>query len=60
MRLRDAKKLHSGDEVTVKRTKEILRVIETEYISAQDMSNGVPGLSVFLEDGIWYGYKEIC
>ena len=60
MRLRDAKKLHSGDEVTVKRTKETLRVIETEYIAAQDMSNRVSGLSVFLENGNWYGYKEIC
>lgn len=60
MRLRDAKKLHSGDEVTVKRSKEILRVIETEFISASEMSNGVSGLSVFLEDGNWYGYKEIC
>lgn len=60
MRLRDAKKLHSGDEVTVKRTKEILRVIETEYVSASDTSNRVPALSVFLEDGNWYGYKEIC
>lgn len=58
MRLRDAKKLHSGDEVTVKRSKEILRVIETEYIAAT--SNGFPALSVFLEDGNWYGYKEIC
>lgn len=60
MRLRDAKKLHSGDEVTVKRTKENLRVIETEFVSARDTSNGIAALSVFLEDGNWYGYKEIC
>lgn len=60
MRLRDAKKLHSGDEVTVKRTKETLRVIETEYVAPCDTANGIPGLSVFLEDGNWYGYKEIC
>lgn len=60
MRLTDAKKLHSGDKVTVKRAKEILRVIETEYVAPCDTANGIPGLSVYLEDGNWYGYKEIC
>lgn len=53
MRYADALKLHSGDEVTVKRSKEIMRVIETEVVPE------IKGISIMLEDGNWYGYKEI-
>ena len=53
MRYEDALKLHSGDEVTVKRSKEIMRVIEREVVEY------IKGISVMLEDGNWYGHKEI-
>ena len=39
MKLQDALKLHNEDEVTVKKTKQVV--------------------DVMLEDGNWYGYKEI-
>ena len=59
MKLSDARKLHGGDEVTVRRTGAVLRVIETEYVSKEESASGIPALSVFLEDGNWYGYKEV-
>lgn len=59
MKFSDAKNLHSGDEVMVKKTKEIMQVIESEYISKEQTANHISALSVRLSDGNWYGYKEI-
>ena len=59
MRLREAKKLHNEDEVTVKKTGQTMQVVEIEYIEPEQTSNNIAGLSVMLEDGNWYGYKEI-
>ena len=59
MKIRYAKQLHSGDEVQIKRTGVIMRVIETEYVSKEQTANHIEALSVRLEDGNWYGHKEI-
>ena len=60
MRLRDAIKLHNEDEVTVKKTGYTMKVVDIEYIEPEQTSNNIAGLSVRLEDGNWYGYKEIA
>lgn len=36
-----------------------MQVVEIEYIEPEQTSNNIAGLSVMLEDGNWYGYKEI-
>lgn len=59
MTLKAALNLHSGDEVTVKKTGTVMAVVEKEYVSAEQTPTHIPGLSVRLDDGNWYGYKEI-
>lgn len=53
MKYIDALKLHPGDEVTVKRSKITMRIVEIEVVEY------IKGISVRLDDGNWYGYKEI-
>lgn len=53
MRYPNAKKLHSGDDVTVKKTGAVLTVVEVEVVDE------IHGVSVRLSDGNWYGYKEL-
>lgn len=59
MTLKNALKLHSGDEVVVKKTRQVQLVVEFEYIPKEQTSNNIAGLSVRLTDGNWYGHKEI-
>ncbi|MDY6279538.1 MAG: hypothetical protein SPL63_05385 [Roseburia faecis] len=59
MRLRDALKLHNEDEVTVKKTKQVMEVIEIEVTPKEHTTNNMACVDVMLEDGNWYGYKEI-
>ncbi len=59
MKLNDALKLHNEDEVTVKKTKQIMQVVEVEITSKEHTSNNMTCVDVMLEDGNWYGYKEI-
>ena len=59
MKWNDAIKLQNEDEVIVKKTGQVMSVVETEIIYAKDASNGINAMSVMLEDGNWYGYKEI-
>ena len=59
MKIQDALKLHNGDEVTVKKTKQVMRVIEVEVTPKEHTTNNMTCIDVKLEDGNWYGYKEI-
>ncbi len=59
MTYKNAIKLHNEDEVTIKKTKEIRRVVEVIIIPKEDTANNIGGISVMLDDGNWYGYKEI-
>lgn len=59
MKLKDALKLHNEDEVTVKKTKEILQVIELEITPKEHTTNNMTCVDILLSDGNWYGYKEI-
>ena len=59
MKLQNALTLHNGDEVKIKKTGEILRVIETEITPKEHTTNNMTCVDVHLSDGNWYGYKEI-
>ena len=59
MKLRDALKLHNEDEVMVKKTKEVLRVVEMEVTPKEHTTNNMTCVDIRLSDGNWYGYKEI-
>lgn len=59
MKLQDALSLHNGDKVRVKKTNEILRVVETEVTPKEYTFNNMTCVDVHLSDGNWYGYKEI-
>ena len=53
MKYRNAKRLHNEDEVTVKKTKRIMRVITTEDILSKD-------IYIMLEDGNYYHHSEVA
>ena len=55
MKLQDALKLRNEDEVTVKKTKQVMQVVEIEVEHRTNRED----VSVLLDDGNWYGYKEI-
>lgn len=58
MRIRDAKKLHNEDEVIVKSTGQVLRVIESCHHLLD--KNGYPKvINLLLTDGRRYNHKEI-
>ncbi len=59
MTVKNALKLHNGDEVIVKRFKEAMTVIETEVIPASEETNNHVFVNVMLDDGNWYNHKEI-
>ena len=59
MRVRDALKLHNEDEVTVKRTDTVLRVVRAEPIPKEFTKNNKSCVDVLLEDGNWYEHREI-
>ncbi len=59
MTLKNALKLHNEDEVTVKKTGAVMQVVEVEVTPKEHTTNNMTCVDVMLEDGNWYGYKEI-
>ena len=59
MKLRDALKLHNEDEVIVKKTKIAGTVVEVEILTKEQSPSGTASVRVMLENGNWYGHKEI-
>ena len=59
MRLKDAEKIHNGDEVMIKKTKTVKTVVDKVSLKRNETINNVACVSVKLDDGNWYGYKEI-
>ena len=59
MRLRDTLKLHNEEEVIVKRTGEIMRVIDVETVPQGAPAPLIQCVNVLLDDGIWYTHKTI-
>lgn len=58
MKVQNAYKLHNEDEVKVKKTKEILRVVKTEVVF-KDKTKEPERVYILLEDGNWYNHKDI-
>lgn len=58
MKRRDAMKLHNEDEVIVKKTGRVLRVIES-YQHLLDKHGNPRVINLLLDDGNWYNHKEI-
>ena len=59
MKLKDALNLHNNDEVTVKKTNQVMKVADIEITPKEHTSNNMTCVDVRLEDGNWYGYKEL-
>ena len=59
MKLRDALKLHNEDEVSVKKTKQVMRVVKIKVTPKEHTTNNMNCVDIMLEDGNWYGHKEI-
>ena len=59
MKIRDALKLHNEDEVIVKKNKQVMRVVEIKVTPKEHTANNRTCIDIMLEDGNWYGYKEI-
>ena len=59
MKIRDALKLHNGYEVIVKKNKQVMRVVEIEVTPKEHTTSNITYIDIMLEDGNWYGYKEI-
>ena len=59
MKYRDAVKLHNEDEVIIKSTGEVRKIIETVVVDKEETVNHVACVSILLDNGIWYGHKEI-
>ncbi len=58
MKLQHALKIHNEDEVVVKKTKQVMRVVEIE-VTPKEHTNNMTCVYIMLEDGNWYGHKEI-
>ncbi len=59
MKLKDAMKLHAGDEVMIKSTGEFKYVVDVEKISSKESPNGVGFVNVMIDNGEWCRHKEI-
>lgn len=59
MKLKDALNLHNNDEVTVKKTNQVMKVADIEITPKEHTLNNMTCVDVRLEDGNWYGYKEL-
>ena len=59
MKLRDALKLHNEDEVIIKKTGEVRRVISVCDIPKELTNNNKPSADILLDDGNWYEHTEV-
>lgn len=59
MTLKDALNLQVGDTVTIKKTKRISQVVDIEVTPKESTTNKMTCVDVKLDDGSWYGYKEV-
>ena len=58
MKRRDAVKLHNEDEVIVKKTGQVLRVIESCW-HLLDKHGNPRVINLLLNDGKWYNHKDV-
>ena len=55
MDIKQAVKLHKGDEVTLKDTKEVVKVVDVDILTLEDKKT----VNVMLNNGVWYSHKDI-
>ena len=60
MRYDDARRLHNEDQVIVRKTKQVLMVVETRSLTPDETSSSAPVVEVMLDDGNWYSHREIA
>ena len=60
MRYDDARRLHNEDQVIVRKTKQVLMVVETRILTPDETSSSAPAVEVMLDDGNWYSHREIA
>ena len=46
-------------DLLLKKNKQVMRVVEIEVTPKEHTTNNMTCVDVMLEDGNWYGYKEI-
>lgn len=60
MRYDDARRLHNEDQVIVRKTKQVLMVVETRLVAPEKTAGLAPAVQVMLDDGNWYHHREIA
>ena len=60
MRYDDARRLHNEDQVIVRKTGQVLMVVETRLVAPEKTAGLAPAVEVMLDDGNWYSHREIA
>ena len=60
MRYDDARRLHNEDQVIVRKTGQVLMVVETRLVAPEKTAGLAPAVQVMLDDGNWYHHREIA
>jgi len=60
MRYEHARNLHNEDQVIVRKTGQVLMVVETRQIAPEKTAGTAPAVQVMLDDGNWYHHREIA
>ena len=59
MKYKYARNLHNEDQVIVRKTGQVLMVVETRLVAPEKTAGQAPSVQVMLDDGNWYHHREI-
>lgn len=60
MKYEHARNLHNEDQVIVRKTGQVLMVVETRLAAPEKTAGQAPAVLVMLDDGNWYHHREIA
>lgn len=60
MKYEHARNLHNEDQVIVRKTGQVLMVVETRLVAPEKAAGQAPAVLVMLDDGNWYHHREIA
>ena len=60
MKYKYARNLHNEDQVIVRKTGQVLMVVETRLVAPEKTAGQAPSVQVMLDDGNWYHHREIA
>ena len=60
MKYKYARNLHNEDQVIVRKTGQVLMVVETRLVAPEKTAGQAPSVQVMLDDGNWYHHWEIA